>query len=149
MVDLREDVMWRFGLATVTGKQVSDGLGGERQTVVTRRRCGGGGSWTYAVVVAIVKNIAHLISCSRKRAPAGKGLAGNLAVSFVWVATKRIGKTDSAGFCVIGGVTGRLFAIGEGPIAFAFALALTLCIPGGGGMVGDRRGLSGRDDDRG
>ena len=49
-----------------------------------------------------------------------------------------IGETHIAGLCLVGGVTRRLFGIAKGP----FALAV-------GVPVGDRRGLSSRDEDRG
>ena len=51
------------------------------------------------------------------------------------------GETHIAGFCVVGGVTSRLFGIAKGPFAFAVGVPVE--------VVGDRRDVSGRDDDRG
>lgn len=50
------------------------------------------------------------------------------------------GETHIAGFCLVGGVTSRLFGIAKGPFAFAVGVPV---------VVGDRRDVSGRDDDRG
>lgn len=54
-----------------------------------------------------------------------------------------IGETHIAGICVVGGVTSRLFGIGKGPFTFTFAVVFPVEV------VGDRRGVGGRDDDRG
>ncbi len=52
-----------------------------------------------------------------------------------------IGETHIAGICLVGGVTRRLFGIAKGPFAFAVGVRVE--------VVGNRRGLSGRDEDRG
>ena len=54
-----------------------------------------------------------------------------------------IGETHIAGVCFVGCITRRLFGIAKGPFAFTFAVGVPVEV------VGDRRGLSGRDEDRG
>lgn len=89
-----------------------------------------------------MNNITDLVGCSRKGASAGvENLVKMGWVSPGWVTTESVGKTHIAGFRLIGCVTGRLFGIGKGPFAFTLGVAIV--------VVGNRRGLSGRNDDRG
>ena len=81
-----------------------------------------------------MKNIAYL----RKRASARKTLGKrNMDMGKV-SGDEVIVETHIAGICLVGGVTRRLFGIAKGP----FPLAV-------GVPVRNRRGLRGRDEDRG
>jgi len=95
--------------------------------------------WTYLVVVVITKNISHL----RERASACK----TLRKIRIWVSALRhketngmIGKMHIAGFCLVGGIASRLFGIAKSPFAFAVSVPVV--------VMGNRRGISGRDDNR-